>query len=89
MAVDKETLKDTIIEFAKKKSKTKTKMYLKDFHKADPNAKPREVKNAANELVREGRLEFFSSGSTTLYGIPGMGKSEKDQFGEAASEEEE
>jgi DNA replication protein DnaC len=81
MAVDKEALKNTIIEFAKKKSKVKSKMYLKDFHKADPNATPREVKNAANELVREGKLEFFSSGSTTLYGIPGMGKSEKEQFG--------
>jgi hypothetical protein len=87
MAVDKEELKNKIVEFATKKGKTKSKMYLKDLYKADENASPREVKNAANELVREQRLEFFSSGSTTMYGVPGLGKSEKEQFGEAASED--
>ncbi|MFO8241441.1 MAG: dissimilatory sulfite reductase D family protein [Dissulfuribacterales bacterium] len=80
MAVDKEELKEKIVEFATKKSKFKSKMYIKDLYKADPDAKPREVKNAANELVREGRLEFFSSGSTTMYGVPGFGKSEAQQF---------
>jgi hypothetical protein len=74
MAVDKEELKNKIVEFATKKAKHKSKMYLKDLYKADEDAKPREVKNAANELVREGRLEFFSSGSTTMYGVPGFGK---------------
>jgi len=82
MAVDMEELKNKIVEFATKKAKHKSKMYIKDLYKADPNAKPREVKNAANQLVQEGRLEFFSSGSTTMYGVPGFGKSEKDQFGE-------
>lgn len=80
MAVDKEELKEKIVEFATKKSKFKSKMYIKDLYKADPDAKPREVKNAANELVRDGRLEFFSSGSTTMYGVPGFGKSEAEQF---------
>nr|HDN00274.1 sulfite reductase [Deltaproteobacteria bacterium] len=80
MAVDKEELKEKIVEFATKKSKFKSKMYIKDLYKADPDAKPREVKNAANELVREGRLEFFSSGSTTMYGVPGFGKTEAQQF---------
>ena len=82
MAVDMEELKNKIVEFATKKAKHKSKMYIKDLYKADPNAKPRQVKNAANQLVQEGRLEFFSSGSTTMYGVPGFGKSEKDQFGE-------
>ncbi|OPL14466.1 MAG: hypothetical protein AVO38_02545 [delta proteobacterium ML8_D] len=80
MAVDKEELKEKIVEFATKKAKFKSKMYIKDLYKADPDAKPREVKNAANELVREGRLEFFSSGSTTMYGVPGFGKTEAQQF---------
>ncbi len=82
MAVDIEELKQKILEFATKKAKFKSKMYIKDLYKADPNAKPREIKKAANQLVQEGKLEFFSSGSTTMYGVPGFGKSEKDQFGE-------
>ncbi len=82
MAVDKEELKQKILEFATKKAKHKSKMYIKDLYKADPNAKPREVKNAANELVREGKLEFFSSGSTVMYGVPGFGKSVEEAFEE-------
>jgi len=82
MAVDKEELKQKILEFATKKAGHKSKMYIKDLYKADENASPREVKNAANELVREGKLEFFSSGSTTMYGVPGFGKTAKEQFGD-------
>ncbi len=82
MAVDKEVLKQKILEFATKKAKHKSKMYIKDLYKAMPEAKPREVKNAANELVREGKLEFFSSGSTTMYGVPGMGKGVEEAFEE-------
>ena len=82
MAIDKEELKKKILEFATKKAKFKSKMYIKDLYKADPDAKPREIKNAANELVREEKLEFFSSGSTTMYGVPGFGKTESEQFGE-------
>ena len=81
MAVNIEELKEKIMEFATKKAKHKSKMYIKDLYKADPNASPREIKKAANQLVQEGRLEFFSSGSTTMYGVPGFGKSEEDQFG--------
>ena len=82
MAVNKEELKQKILEFATKKAKHKSKMYIKDLYKAEPNAKPREVKNAANELVREGKLEFFSSGSTVMYGVPGFGKGLEEGFEE-------
>ena len=82
MAVDKEELKKKLLEFATKKAKFKSKMYIKDLYKADPDAKPREVKNAANELVREGKLEFFSSGSTVMYGVPGFGKTVEEAFEE-------
>ena len=74
MAVNKEELKEKILAYATKKAKFKSKMYVKDFYSVDPDARPREVKNAANELVKEGKLEFFSSGSTTMYGVPGFGK---------------
>ena len=80
MAVDKEELKQKILEFATKKAAHKSKMYIKDLYKADPNASPREVKKAANELVREGKLEYFSSGSTVMYGVPGFGKGVEEAF---------
>ena len=77
-----EELKQKILEYATKKAAHKSKMYIKDLYKADPNAKPREVKKAANELVQEGKLEFFSSGSTVMYGVPGFGKTVEEAFEE-------
>ena len=82
MAVNMEELKQKILEFATKKAAHKSKMYIKDLYKADPNASPREVKKAANELVREGKLEYFSSGSTVMYGVPGFGKGVEEAFKE-------
>ncbi len=82
MAVDMEELKQKILEYATKKAAHKSKMYIKDLYKADPNAKPREVKKAANELVQEGKLEYFSSGSTVMYGVPGFGKTVEEAFEE-------
>jgi len=37
-------------------------------------AKPREAKKVVNRMIIDGELEYWSSGSTSLYGIPGMGK---------------
>ena len=36
--------------------------------------KPREAKKVVNKLVEEGVLEYWSSGSTSMYGLPGTGK---------------
>jgi hypothetical protein len=68
MPLSKDELKDAIVEKATKSPKPQ--LYIKDFYKCDPDTKPRQIKNIANELVREGRLMFWSSGSTTMYGIP-------------------
>ena len=68
MALSKEKLKDAIEE--KAKTSPKPQLYIKDFYACDPDTKPRDMKNVANEMVREGRLMFWSSGSTTMYGIP-------------------
>ncbi len=73
--------KKTVVDYLIKKSKSKSKFYLKDFNEILPNAKPREVKNLINEMVREGTLEYWSSGSTTLIGLKGTGK-------QAAAEDE-
>ncbi len=68
MPIDKEELKNLIEEKATKSPKPQ--LYIKDFYKCDPDTKPRVMKNICNEMVREGRLMFWSSGSTTMYGIP-------------------
>ncbi len=66
--------KEIIVAGLTKKSKSKSKFYLKDFYKMFPGEKPRMVKNFVNQLVKEEVLEYWSSGSTTMIGLKGMGK---------------
>ena len=79
MPLSKEELKAAIIEKATKSPKPQ--LYIKDFYKCDPEAKPRTIKNIANEMVREGSLMFWSSGSTTMYAIPSRIKNEEGEGG--------
>ncbi len=72
--MDIEEVKQKIMEFMEKKTKAKSKIYLKDMQRALPDVKPMLIKKAANELVKEGKLEYFSTGSTVMYGIPGRGQ---------------
>lgn len=65
--------KNLILETLKDK-KGKSKFYLKDFHKIFPDKKPRDVKKIVNSMVMDGTLEYWSSGSTTLIGLKGIGK---------------
>jgi hypothetical protein len=71
---DKEAVKATILE--KMSAAKKPALYLKDMHKWFDDAKPREIKNAANELVKERKLMFWSSGSSTMYALPDRAKDE-------------
>ena len=66
--------KDIIVEFLKGKSASKSKFYFKDFTELFPDKGPREVKKILTRLVNEEVLEFWSSGSTTVYGLKGAGK---------------
>jgi hypothetical protein len=66
--------KKHIEEELKKKAKSKSKFYLNDFYKFLPDMKPRAVKNIVNDMVKDGTLEYWSSGSTTLIGLTGTGK---------------
>ncbi|MCK4728567.1 MAG: dissimilatory sulfite reductase D family protein [Desulfobacterales bacterium] len=79
--MDEEAAKKLIVETLQKK-KGKSKFYLKDFYKMLPDEKPRAVKNLVNKMVGEATLEYWSSGSTTLIGLKGVGK-------QAGAEEEE
>ena len=71
--MDTEAAKQLILDTLAKK-KGKSKFYLKDFYKMLPDEKNRAVKNLVNEMVRDQTLEYWSSGSTTLYGLKGAGK---------------
>ena len=79
MALSIDELKAAIVEKATKAPKPQ--LYIKDFYKCDPDTKPRAIKNVANELVREGKLMFWSSGSTTMYAIPSRIKDEEGESG--------
>ena len=73
MALDYEESKAKIIEGLTKKLKNKSKFYFNDLTKI-LGVKPREAKKIVNQMVVEGVLEYWSSGSTSMYGMPGTGK---------------
>ena len=66
--------KDVVVEFLNSKSGSKSKFYFKDFLELFPDKRPRDVKKILTKLVNEEVLEFWSSGSTTMYGMKGAGK---------------
>ena len=68
-----EEAKTRIVEGLQKKSKTKSKFYFNDLSKL-LEMKPREAKKFVNKLVEEEVLEYWSSGSTSMYGLKGAGK---------------
>ena len=68
-----EEAKTRIVEGLTKKSKSKTKFYFNDLSKI-LELKPREAKKLVNKLVIEEVLEYWSSGSTSMYGLKGAGK---------------
>jgi len=82
MALSNDELKAAMLEKATKAPKPQ--LYIKDFYACDPDSKPRVIKNIANEMVREGKLMFWSSGSTTMYALPSRIKNEETR--EAAEE---
>ena len=73
-----EDLKQAILEFAEKNKKSK--FYFNDMEKGVkeriPDAKTRDIKKAATALVNEEKLIYFSTGSSTMYGLKGRGQTE-------------
>ncbi|MGE4195145.1 MAG: dissimilatory sulfite reductase D family protein [Pseudodesulfovibrio sp.] len=74
MALDPAAAKAEIIKFCEDKSGSKTKFYFNDFTKLFPDEKSRDVKKLLTQLVQEEKMVFWSSGSTTMYGLAGVGK---------------
>ena len=73
-----EDIKKAIVEFAE--TSKKTKFYFKDLEKAVqkvlPDAKARMIKKAATQLINEEKLIYYSTGSSTMYGLKGRGVTE-------------
>ena len=68
-----EEAKEKIVAGLQKKAKTKSKFYFNDLAKI-LEMKPRLAKKLINQMVTEEVLEYWSSGSTSLYGLKGAGK---------------
>ncbi len=73
-----EEAKQAIIDFMKKK-KGKTKHYFNELCKAVPDLKMRAAKKIINEMVNDGQLKYWSSGSTTLYLLPEAAEADLDK----------
>jgi Mn-dependent DtxR family transcriptional regulator len=71
--MDYEEAKQKIVEGLTKKQKVKSKFYFNDLAKI-LDLKPRVAKKLINQMVQEEILEYWSSGSTSLYGLKGAGK---------------
>ena len=73
-----EDMKKAIMEFAE--GSKKSKFYFNDIQKAVqkvlPDAKARMIKKAATALINEEKLIYFSTGSSTMYGMKGRGQTE-------------
>jgi N-acetylmuramic acid 6-phosphate (MurNAc-6-P) etherase len=73
-----EDMREAIMAFAEKSKKSK--FYFNDIQKAVqkvlPDAKARMIKKAATSLINEEKLIYFSTGSSTMYGMKGKGQTE-------------
>lgn len=74
MAIEMESAKEKILDFLESKSGSKSKFYFNDFTKLFPEEKGRDVKKVLTALVKEEKVVYWSSGSTTMYGLSGAGK---------------
>jgi predicted ArsR family transcriptional regulator len=65
--------KQKIVAELTRKLKNKSKFYFNDLA-GILELKPREAKKLINDMVADGTLEYWSSGSTSMYGLKGTGK---------------
>ena len=73
LKMEYEEAKEKIVAGLTKKAKVKSKFYFNDLAKI-LEMKPRLAKKLINQMVTEEVLEYWSSGSTSMYGLKGAGK---------------
>jgi len=74
-----EEVEAVIIEKAAKSPKAQ--LYLNDFYKCDPDRRPKEINKIVHELVTKGKLQYWSSGSSTQVAHPDRIKNEESTEG--------
>ncbi len=72
--MDDAAAKQAIVDGMMAKSKNKSKFYFKDLAAMVPEIKTLHAKKLLGQMVNEEILEYWSSGSTTFYGLKGAGK---------------
>ena len=72
--MDDAAARQAIVDGMQAKSKSKSKFYFKDLTAFVPEMKTLQVKKLLGQMVNEEILEYWSSGSTTFYGLKGAGK---------------
>jgi hypothetical protein len=71
-------MKDAIVEYVKKKSERgKGLNTIKDIAKGCSQYEKRDVKKGVQELISEGVLDYWSSGSTTYIRLAGYEPGDK------------
>lgn len=70
--MDYEQGKKLIVDYLNKKKDQKTQFYFSDLAKV-LGLKPREAKKIISEMVQEGILVYWTSGSTSMYKLAGVG----------------
>ena len=63
-------IKQAILDFFEKKSKSKKMFYLSDIA-TGVEMKKKDIKKVVQEMIQEGAIEPWSSGSTTYYMLKG------------------
>jgi len=64
-------IKQKVLDYFKSKEKTKTKFYMNDLRTvAPPEMSNRDFKKVISEMIAEGTLMYYSTGSTTMFQLP-------------------
>ena len=83
-----EAMKNEIVDFMKKKTERgKGLNSYRDITKGCPNLDRKEIKKAVQELIKEGVLAYWSSGSTTYIRLVGYEPGEEGLTGGGKGED--
>ncbi len=63
-------VKEALMDFFDKAPEGKKRYMMKDIAKKLPDFKKKDIKKAISELIGEGKLCYWSSGSTTYVSTP-------------------
>lgn len=65
-------IRDVVLQVMEKKQKRMMmKDLLKEVQKVDSSIEKRPLKKATTEMIQDGTLTYWSSGSTTYFALPG------------------